>query len=90
MVFAPVGIRCPDHAGVAQGPARGTTGVRRAVYEGGGAIVTKTLIGLNVLVFFLNLAQGSTLNRSRARSSTRSPNRHAVDPGGLADGEWWR
>ena len=35
MVFAPVGIRCPDHAGVAQGPARVTSGVRRAAYEGG-------------------------------------------------------
>jgi membrane associated rhomboid family serine protease len=92
MVFAPVGIRCPDHAGVAQGPARVTTGVRRAAYEGGGAIVTKTLIAINVLVFFINLAQGSTLNRvsgslfEKGALFISSP----FYPGGLADGEWWR
>ena len=63
MVFAPVGIRCPDHAGVAQGAARVTTGVRRAAYEGTGALVTKTLIALNALVFLANLAQGSSLSR---------------------------
>jgi membrane associated rhomboid family serine protease len=92
MVFAPVGIRCPDHAGVAQGPARVTSGVRRAAYEGGGALVTKTLIGLNVLVFLLNLAQGSTLNRvsgslfEKGALFISSP----FYPGGLAEGEWWR
>jgi membrane associated rhomboid family serine protease len=92
MVFAPVGIRCPDHAGVAQGAARVTTGVRRAAYEGGGALVTKTLIGINVLVFFINLAQGSTLNRvsgslfERGALFISSP----FYAGGLADGQWWR
>jgi membrane associated rhomboid family serine protease len=92
MVFAPVGIRCPDHAGVTQGPARVTSGVRRAAYEGGGALVTKTLIGLNVLVFLLNLAQGSTLNRvsgslfEKGALFISSP----FYPGGLAEGEWWR
>ena len=63
MVFAPVGIRCPDHAGRAQGAARVTTGVRRAAYEGTGALVTKALIALNVLVFLVNLAQGSSLSQ---------------------------
>jgi membrane associated rhomboid family serine protease len=92
MVFAPVGIRCPDHAGVAQGPARVTTGVRRAAYEGTGALVTKTLIALNVLVFFVNLAQGSSLSRTSGALFEKgalfisSP----FYPGGLADGEWWR
>jgi membrane associated rhomboid family serine protease len=92
MVFAPVGIRCPDHAGVAQGAARVTTGVRRAAYEGGGALITKTLIGINVLVFFINLAQGSTLNRvsgslfERGALFISSP----FYAGGLADGQWWR
>lgn len=91
MVFAPVGIRCPDHAGVAQGAARVTTGVRRAAYEGGGALVTKTLIGLNVLVFFLNLAQGSTLSRVSGTLFERGA-LYIGSPftSGLADGEWWR
>jgi membrane associated rhomboid family serine protease len=92
MVFAPVGIRCPEHAGVAQGAARVTTGVRRAAYEGTGALVTKSLIALNVLVFFINLAQGSTLSRlsgslfEKGALFISSP----FIPGGLADGEWWR
>ena len=91
MVFAPVGIRCPEHAGVAQGPARVTTGVRRAAYEGGGAIVTKTLIGLNVLVFLLNLAQGSTLSRISGSLFEKGA-LYIGSPftSGLADGEWWR
>jgi membrane associated rhomboid family serine protease len=91
MVFAPVGIRCPEHAGVAQGAAKVTTGVRRAAYEGGGALVTKTLIAINVLVFFVNLAQGSTLSRVSGSVFERG----ALYIGssftsGLADGEWWR
>jgi membrane associated rhomboid family serine protease len=91
MVFAPVGIRCPEHAGVAQGSARVTTGVRRAAYEGGGALVTKTLIGINVLVFFLNLAQGSTLSRVSG-SIFENGALYIGSPftSGLADGEWWR
>ena len=91
MVFAPVGIRCPEHAGVAQGPARVTTGVRRAAYEGGGALVTKTLIGLNVLVFFINLAQGSTFSRVSGSLFERGA-LYIGSPftSGLADGEWWR
>jgi membrane associated rhomboid family serine protease len=91
MVFAPVGIRCPDHAGVAQGPARVTTGVRRAAYEGGGALVTKTLIGLNVLVFLINLAQGSTLSRVSGSLFEKGA-LYIGSPftSGLADGEWWR
>jgi membrane associated rhomboid family serine protease len=91
MVFAPVGIRCPDHAGVAQGPARVTTGVRRAAYEGSGALVTKTLIGLNVLVFLINLAQGSTLSRVSGSLFEKGA-LYIGSPftSGLADGEWWR
>jgi membrane associated rhomboid family serine protease len=92
MVFAPVGIRCPDHAGVAQGAARVSTGVRRAAYEGTGALVTKSLIALNVLVFLANLAQGSSLGQTSGSIFEKgalfisSP----FYPGGLADGEWWR
>jgi membrane associated rhomboid family serine protease len=92
MVFAPVGIRCPDHAGQAQGAAKMSRGVRRAAYEGTGALVTKTLIAINVAVYALNLAQGSTLNRTsgslfdKGALFVSSP----FLPGGVADGEWWR
>jgi membrane associated rhomboid family serine protease len=92
MVFAPVGIRCPEHAGKAQGPSRVTQGVRRVSYEGQGALVTKILIGINVLVFLINLAQGSSLGQTsgslfeKGALFVSSP----FYPGGLADGEWWR
>ena len=95
MVFAPVGIRCPDHSGQAQGVARVTRGVQRASFEGTGAIVKKALIGLNVGIYFAQLAQGASLN---ANSSSIYEKGVLVvqallpDGGliGLAEGEWWR
>jgi membrane associated rhomboid family serine protease len=87
MVFAPVGIRCPDHAGRAQGASRVTTGVRRAAYEGQGALVTKILIGINVLVFLINLAQGSSLTQVSGSLFEKGA---LFVPGGLDQGEWWR
>jgi membrane associated rhomboid family serine protease len=62
MTMAPVGIRCPEHSGRPQGVQRVTAGARRAAFEGVGAKVTKTLIGLNVAVYIAELAQGSGVN----------------------------
>jgi len=87
MVFAPVGIRCLDHAGRPQGTARVTKGVRRAAFEGTGALVTKALIALNVLVFLVNLAQGSSLNQVSGSLFVRWA---LYIPGGLDQGEWYR
>lgn len=92
MVFAPVGIRCPDHAGVAQGTARVSRGVRRVAYEGTGALVTKALIAINVLVYFANLAQGSSLGQTSGSLFEKGA-LYVSSPflsGGLADGQWWR
>ncbi len=60
--MAPVGIRCPEHSGRAQGVQRVTRGVQRAAFEGVGAKVTRALIGLNVAVYIAELAQGSGVN----------------------------
>jgi membrane associated rhomboid family serine protease len=87
MVFAPVGIRCPDHAGRLQGPARVTSGFRRAAFEGTGALVTKAMIAINVLVFLVCLAQGSSINQV---SGSLFVNWALYIPGGLDQGEWWR
>src|ERR671923_1080141 len=62
MTMAPVGIRCPEHSGRAQGVQRVRHGVRRASVEGVGAKVTRSLIGLNVAVYVVQLAQGSGVN----------------------------
>ena len=86
MNFAPVGIRCPEHAGKAQGPARVTKGVRRVAYEGTGAVVTKVLIAVNVLVYLINLAQGSRINQVSGSLFER----WALWAPALANGEWYR
>jgi membrane associated rhomboid family serine protease len=93
--FAPVGIRCPDHSGAPQGAARVTRGVRRAGYEGTGALVTKALIAANVLVFVVNLAQGASLGQNGGELfSDGALLGYGVYPDGTAigvgDGEWWR
>ena len=86
MVFAPVGIRCPDHSGQPQGAARMTRGIRRAGYEGTGALVTKTLVALNVGIYLLELGLGGTIsgtgNEIYREGVLAAP---FVD-----DGDWWR
>jgi len=86
MTPAPVGQRCPEHSGKPQGVRRVSMGARRTAFEGTGALVTKVLIGLNVLVYVITASQGAGLN----------------SPGGslfmkwllygpfVADGDWWR
>jgi membrane associated rhomboid family serine protease len=96
MTVAPVGIRCPEHSGKPQGVQRVTRSARRAAYEGTGALVTKALIALNVLVYLVNLAQGSSLGRTSGWLFEHGA--LFIGPfvlsdgtlGGLADGEWWR
>jgi membrane associated rhomboid family serine protease len=86
MTFAPVGIRCPEHSGQAQGPARVTRGIRRASYEGTGAVVTKSLIALNVAIYLLELALGGDIS-GRANWIYE----HGALFGPLvAAGDWWR
>ncbi len=87
MVFAPVGIRCPDHAGLPQGAARVTSGVRRASFEGTGALVTKAMIAINVLVYLACLAQGSSLGQTSGKIFEKGA---LYVHGGLDQGEWWR
>jgi membrane associated rhomboid family serine protease len=99
MVFAPVGIRCPDHAGAkARGGVGGGGGgggrravaapraVRQAGRRLGVAPVTKILIGLNVLVFLVNLAQGASLSQN---SGTWFGKGFLYGPF-VANGDWWR
>src|SRR5580765_7488404 len=59
---APVGIRCPEHSGKPQGVKRVTTGVRRAGTGTGGAIVTRILIVVNVVVWLVMLSEGGSIS----------------------------
>jgi membrane associated rhomboid family serine protease len=86
MTPAPVGQRCPEHSGRPQGVRRVAMGARRGAFEGTGALVTKALIAVNVLVYVITASQGAGLN----------------SPGGslfgkwllfgplVANGDWWR
>src|SRR5581483_3365765 len=92
VTFAPVGLRCPDHAGT---PARSAPRAvrsmqrplaRRGIVVPSEALVTRALVALNVIVYLVTVAQGGGLN----------------DPGGslfdkwilfgpfVEHGDWWR
>ncbi|HEY5059593.1 MAG TPA: rhomboid family intramembrane serine protease [Gaiellaceae bacterium] len=93
MTVAPVGLRCPDHAGAqrAQRQRGPRVGGRQIVLPqtrlgGTDALVTKALIALNVVIYLIGAAQGAGIN----------------NPGGplyaklwlygpeVAHGDWWR
>ena len=86
MTMAPVGIRCPEHSGKPQGVQRVSAGARRFSFEGTGALVTKSLIGLNVLVFLVNLAQGASFSQNGGQLFAD----WALYGPLVADGDWWR
>jgi membrane associated rhomboid family serine protease len=95
MTPAPVGQRCPEHSGKAQGAARVSRGVRRAAHEGGTGVVTRVLIAINVLVYLAELATGAGVNANSGWiyekgvlvSSAIDSHGHIV---GVAHGEYWR
>src|SRR5881275_640286 len=96
MTMAPVGIRCPEHSGRPQGAQRVSQGVRRASFEGLGAKVTRTLIGINVAVYIAEVATGggvngvgSTIYEKGVLIAGRAVDSHGHLIG-VAHGEWWR
>jgi membrane associated rhomboid family serine protease len=86
MTIAPVGIRCPEHSGRAQGVQRMTRGVQRASFEGAGAKVTKLLIGINVAVYIAELAQGGGVYGVNSTIYTKG----VLWAPFIADGDYWR
>ena len=95
MTPAPVGIRCPEHSGKAQGIQRVRQTARRASYEGTGSYVTRALVALNVGIYLLELAFKSGISSNRGWIFEHGA---LVINGiyangtlaGLAHGEWWR
>jgi membrane associated rhomboid family serine protease len=71
------------------------TNVRRATTTGSGAVVTKTLIGINAAVFLVMLGQGAAITRAGGDLYVRGALfiARVDDDGaliGLSQGEWWR
>ena len=65
---------------------RGTVRARTSAAAGSGALVTKALIGVNVLVFLLQLAEGGDRNGRGGEVWEKG----ALVGFWVADGEWWR
>ena len=85
MVYAAVGIKCPECAGQPTGPKAATRKLGR-VGSGTGALVTKTLIGINVAVFLISIAQGS----GGFQPAQSFINRWALNGFAVSEGEWYR
>ena len=85
MRFAPVGIRCPDHSGEKRGAARV---VQRAQVQSvrTPGWVAKALVGGNVGIYLLQLAQGAPLNGTGGSIFQNG----ALFGPLVADGDWWR
>jgi membrane associated rhomboid family serine protease len=87
--FAPVGIRCPEHAGerratrVRPRPVRRAPGVALAT---GDAPVTKILIAINVAIYLLTAMQGAGLNAPGGQMF----NKLFLYGPYVANGGWWR
>src|SRR5439155_8077403 len=67
MRMTPVGPRCPDHATTGQPTRSAPVRVRAerrmaSAARGGEPIVTWALIGVNVLVYLITVAQGMGIN----------------------------
>ena len=91
MTVAPVGLRCPDHSGKPQGVARVRRQVRGAGWAGTGALVTKTLIAINVVLFLAELGTGSVIGNILTGDIYGGVvDRFALAGKPVANGDWWR
>ncbi len=85
MTFGPVGIRCPDHSGKAQGARRVVQNVQRRTARNAG-IVTTTLIAINVGIYLLQLAGGASINANTGWIFEHG----ALFGPYVAQGDWYR
>ncbi|MFL5913462.1 MAG: rhomboid family intramembrane serine protease [Gaiellaceae bacterium] len=89
MTMAPVGIRCPEHAGkAARRRLRGPAPVIRAQRQLGStfAPVTKALIAINVIFYLITAVQGHGLNSPAGSLFDRT----ALYGPLVEHGDWWR
>lgn len=88
MTFAPVGIRCPEHAssGAPRPSATRTVRQTRGRIAGLDAPATVVLVATIVLVYLVTVAQGGGLNRPGGAVFERG----ALVGVLVADGDWYR
>jgi membrane associated rhomboid family serine protease len=85
MTPAAVGLRCPDHAGSRKG-VKPPRIVRRAPGGATEALVTRTLIAVNVIVYLITAVQGAGMNAPGGRLF----NDMFLYGPYVAHGDWWR
>jgi len=108
MTPAPVGLRCPEHSGKPQGVRKVTAAAERVATGNNSrrvAVVTMTLIGINVGVYLVELALGGTIDglgnaifykgALLAHGYVDASGNYSLHsfPGAapaVADGGWWR
>jgi membrane associated rhomboid family serine protease len=94
MSVAPVGIRCPEHAGKQARVAtskpvrtvRRTAARRGVVIRGGDALVTRILVAANVIVYLIGVAQGAGINAPGGSLYAKL----WLDGPDVHNGGWWR
>ncbi len=84
--MAPVGQRCPEHSGKPRGVRRVASGARRGAFEGVGALVTKSLLAINVLIYVITAAQGGGINAPGGKLFLK----WVLFGPAVANGDWWR
>jgi len=86
MVFAPVGIKCPECAGLPSGTQKAASRARSLAVPGTDFIVTKVLLALNVLVFLAQIVQSGSLTNPYGELFQKG----ALYGPFVAQGDWWR
>ncbi len=85
MVFAPVGIKCPECAEQSAEVKKAAKRTRSTPAIGTAGIVTRALIGLNLAIFVMQISQGDFQG-----IGSDVFERGALYGPAVAAGEWWR
>jgi len=86
MVFAPVGIKCPECAGLPSGTQKAAARARSVAVPGTDFIVTKILLAVNVFVFLAQIVQSGSLTNPYGELFQKG----ALYGPFVAQGDWWR
>ena len=91
MSFAPVGIRCPEHATIGPGSKQKASPKRQvqmARHRAGSlaAPATVVLVGINVAIYLVTMFQGAGINRPGGKVLAEG----ALYGPAVADGDWYR
>lgn len=86
MVFAPVGIHCPECSHQREERARPKKTVRQFTRAGVSDVVTRVLIGINVLIYVAQVAESGSLSGVGGELFQQG----ALFGPAVADGDWWR